>query len=281
MKRNIRKRRFTPKRNRFIKYYHNIFKMGSNIRPKSYETFLNPEQSFNILFCSIIVEKNEFVSGIFGFNYNNNDGNDKNIYTYDILWKKESIIDNIMNSVINQIFTFRSLHSSLESLPIIFIVENNVGDLSTILHEALLCHKPFLCNWYIYTEKNIYGFSPLRLGLNLNSIRYWCGKNFLEMILKTDHLKFHEQMNFQTVYQIKKELYNLSAKFDPRKATHFIPTLYGKGKTSIKIVECMILFLLSANAFTTNHSIQFFTFNGCGKRCLDCKHYSTGHLESL
>lgn len=241
---HIRKRRFTIKKQRDVKYYNNFLKMPKKLNINHYH-FNEIPNSNNYLFCPITLNEKDIVYGIIIYS-----SEDKNIYIYKIVHEINRNIDNTCTNIINYIRLFKNIHSQFESLPVIFIPESNMGNLPFILYTKFYSSVP---NFYMYSEKD----NTNVMGLHLTTDKKCNGIQHLKFLLQNNLLKIHESMNTNDILKMLKEFQNIKMKFNFR--TNIL-VIYSKRKTTDYLLQFILLFCIGYQKFTFNDRIKFLTF---------------------
>ena len=265
----------------------NIFKLPTDMDVEDY-LFKEPIQEIKYIFCAIDpalsrkVGASEFASLIFGLSeyYEEVDNQKYNcFYIFDTLYQKLGGMNERCNNVIDQIFEFRKLYPEYESFPIVFIPENNQGDLPDTLRTQLLNYAPYLCNWYIYSEKKAVHDQNMGGFCSTDSTKF-LGANAFQILIENKRLKFHEKMKVSQIVKFLEQLQNAQQKRDPF-GKRGVPEIYPKHGTHNDGIMCGFNGILGSHRFMIDKNIQFYTLNNYYMKCTLCDRYKEGHSELI
>jgi hypothetical protein len=263
----------------------NIFALPKEMDIEDY-LFEEPVQPIKYIFCSIdpaLSRKtgaSEYASMIFGLSevFEEVDNQKNNcFYIFDTLYQNMGSMNERCNKVIDQIFEFRTTYPEYESFPIIFIPENNQGDLPITLKTQLLNYCPYLCNWYIYSEKK-----PLHDategGFCTTDSTKFLGANAFRILIQNGRLKFHKRMKTPQILKLMEQFQNAQQKINPY-GKRGIPEIYAKHKTNNDGLMCGFIGVMGGHGFMLDKNVQFYTLNNYYKKCTGCDRYKHGHSE--
>ena len=125
-------------------YYSNIFDLSL----KHQRLFIDSLVYINTLFCAINEFENEFISVLIGFNITASNPFGY-FYIYGIWKEKKTFRDQTCQKMISTVLEFRNTHSTLRTMPIVFIPENNSGDI------------PYFVVRYLENVPNVFLFKSL------------------------------------------------------------------------------------------------------------------------
>lgn len=234
-----RKRRFTRRIKRVNAIYcSNIFDLSL----KHQRLFIDSLAITNILFCAINEFENEFISILIGGDFNTS--NPFPYYFVYAIWKeKKTFIDQMCQKIVSNVLEFKNTHLTLSNLPIIFVPENNSGDI------------PYHVIQNIGNVRNTFLFkSSNTLGLNITHANLKFGFDVFKVLWNSNSIRIYTE-SIQSI--ILTELKNMRFKMNLYKDPY--PIYYSKRGTKNPILLCLILGIIGMHQFSRNPKIQFDT----------------------
>ncbi len=179
--------------------------------------------------------------------------------------------------IIKRIYAFRRENPAFAHVPIIFMPENNQGELPKLLKKELLYNfHPSLCGWLFYCErpKGEGGFDTTehtKFGA--------CG--VLNCYFKEGKIRFFFKIAEEIIERVITEFRNEQQRVD-RTARNSVPEFYAPQGCFDDAISCFSMFTIGSYRFLNEEHVTLNTLRCVSDRLhQDCEKHATGHNELL
>lgn len=166
-------------------------------------------------------------------------------------------------------------------MPIVFVPENNQGDLPDKLRTHLLTKCPYLCNWFIYSKQKDFAMGDT-FGFRTSAGTKQTGANHLNVYLENRRFKFSKNVPIHLMTKLLKEIENEQATVDVT-GEQPIPVISAKQGHHDDGLMCVLMAKIAYISIVLKSTVKLGTFGNkhCSRPCVSCNYYTTGHFAPI